>query len=82
MSANPARLSNSGSRALHSTALSSANGVRSNRLPHTASQTSHESRSATHASICACETRAGSSTSDARMRASCTPDAQSAAARS
>ena len=82
MSANPARFSNSGSRALHSTALSSANGVRSNRLPHTASQTSHESRSATHASICAGVTRAGSSTNDARMRASCTPDPQSAAASS
>ena len=53
MSANAARFSNSGSRALHSTALSSANGVRSNRLPQTPSQTSHESRSATHASICA-----------------------------
>ena len=58
----------------------SANGVRSNRLPQTPSHTSHESRSETQASIWRSVTAAGSSTSDARMRASLTPVRQSSSA--
>ena len=50
--ANAARLTHSPGAALHSRTLSQANGVLSKRLEVTWSHTSHESKSAAHASIC------------------------------
>jgi len=55
----------------HATAFSHPNGARLKRLPQTWSQTSHESNSTTHSSICASVTHCGRSTIDANIRASC-----------
>ena len=80
-SAKAARLTNSSLRPLHARIFVCAYGVRSNRFRQQASQTAHESKSRAQRSICRGVTRSASSTSEARMRASRMPVAQSCCAR-
>src|SRR5579883_1000284 len=72
ISTNPARLTYSSLRLLHSAAFLYANGVLSNNVPQHPSQISHEEKSFTQRSICASVTFAGSSTIAASSLASWT----------